>query len=241
MYVKFCKGGFICLLLHIKTRFSLCARADSNFARQTTFGSAVIVRRSCGLCSWKHDISPRSESSRSLQLSARSKCYWRSFSPYKTNLKADSWYASIPHNNAPDDLRSRQGTTPWLRTLGAEQWRSPPRSPDQTPLDFLVLGHHQGTCLPQQSHWQNSDSASRMLESVTPEELKRAVDNLLVRAELVLQERGGIFSHLMWLFLKFCLFWMNLFIWMFSWKYTQFCFRWNCFALYLSQFDTSLS
>lgn len=76
----------------------------------------------------------------------------------------------------------------------------PPRSPDLTPLDYWFWGFIKARvyhCSQPSTLAELRQRIEEAIESVTPEELKRAVDNLLVRAELVLQERGGIFSHLM--------------------------------------------
>lgn len=114
--------------------------------------------------------------------------------------------AIFQHDGAPPhySLNARQflaSQFPEERVIGrgyGHPW--PPRSPDLSPLDYYLWGTLKARVF-HQFRPRNLDELKQRIaeetEKLTAEEMRRAVNNLIHRAQCVINEHGGLIEHLM--------------------------------------------
>ena len=75
----------------------------------------------------------------------------------------------------------------------------PPRSPDIAPPDYWLWGSikHRVYANHPTTIQDLKDSIQREISIISPEELKKVVENMVVRLHAIILANGGLFEHLM--------------------------------------------
>lgn len=103
-------------------------------------------------------------------------------------------YATSVRNFLNENYRNR-----WIGRNGPVGW--PARSPDMTPLDYFLWGAMKqkvyATPVNTEAELQARILSCAQQIKEDPEMIRRATQQILVRATMCLQQRGGHFEHLM--------------------------------------------
>lgn len=85
----------------------------------------------------------------------------------------------------------------WIGTNGPIQW--PPRSPDMTPLDFFLWGYLKGQIYKQRYENVNAlkIAVREKIHQIDGRTILKAVRAVQKRAQKCIEERGGVFEHLL--------------------------------------------
>ena len=117
---------------------------------------------------------------------ARARGYWfqQDGAPPHTTQMVRDWLES----KFGDRVISNKTDRPW-----------PPGSPDMSPLDFYFWGRSEAELrrCPPSSMEELKETVTEFALSLSPEEIRKAVNHVKVRAELCLSQNGDNFEHLL--------------------------------------------